>query len=331
MYHLFFKVLGIFLMLVELTWFIGLPVGKECREWWQRRDQAHPGKTWLSGGALLVALLLLALPWRSAVEVPAVLEAAHASALHAPLPARLKHLHVQDGQTVAQGALLLELESPDLDARQGIVRREIEILQLQLRRQAGRSETAADVGILEQRLAEAVAEYRGLAAQRQRLQLRAAQAGTVRDVAPDLHAGRWLSPQTPLLRVVEPGLRLRGYLAEEQLWRVAPGAAGRFVADDPARAALRVQLSEVDATGASHLEQEALASDRDGPIAVRRDEQRRAVPVQGQYGVHLQLREEPSAPAQPLRGVVVLEGEGESPLGFAWRRLAALGVRESGF
>ena len=55
--------------------------------------------------------------------------------------------------------LLLELESPDLDSRQAIVRREIDILQLQLKRQAGRSETAADSAILEQNLAAAVAEY----------------------------------------------------------------------------------------------------------------------------------------------------------------------------
>ncbi|MFZ6045557.1 biotin/lipoyl-binding protein [Pseudomonas sp. CR3202] len=330
-YHLFFKLLGLFLMLVELVWFIGLPVWRELREWWQRRHQAEPGRMLLTGAGLLALLALLALPWRSSVEVPALLEASASTALHAPLAARLKQLQVRDGQAVGQGDLLLELESPDLDARQAIVRREIEILQLQLRRQAGRSETAADVGILEQRLAEAVAEYRGLAAQRERLQLRAPQAGVVRDLLPDLSPGRWLGPADALARVVEPGLRLRGYLAEEHLWRVQPGAEGRFIADDPARPALPVRLEEVDATGVAFLELEALTSDHDGPIAVRRDAQRRAEPVQAQYGVRLSLPDAPIQPAQPLRGVVVLGGQGQSLLGAAWRRLAALGVRESGF
>lgn len=330
-YHLFFKVLGIFLMLVELVWFIGLPIWKELREWWQRRDQARPGKVLLTGAGLLVVLAVLVLPWRSSVEVPAMLEASRTSALHAPLAARLKQLNVRDGQAVGQGDLLLELESPDLDSRQDIVRREIEILQLQLRRQAGRSETAGDAGILEQRLAEAVAEYRGLVAQRARLQLRAPQAGVVRDLLPDLVPGRWLSPADALARVVEPGLRLRGYLAEEELWRVETGAEGRFIADDPARPALPVRLDEVDATGVAYLDLEALSSDHHGPIAVRRDVQRRAEPVQGQYGVRLSLLDAAIHPAQPLRGVVVLDGEGQSLLGFAWRRLAALGVRESGF
>ena len=76
------------------------------------------------------------------------------------MAARVKQVNVRDGQTVAQGDVLIELESPDMASRLTIVRREIEIQQLQMRRQAGRSETAADAGIIEQQLAEAVAEGR---------------------------------------------------------------------------------------------------------------------------------------------------------------------------
>ncbi|WP_170030310.1 biotin/lipoyl-binding protein [Pseudomonas sp. SK] len=330
-YHLFFKLLGIFLMLVELAWFIGLPVCKELQQWWQRRGQAQPHKALRSGLGLLLLLALLVVPWRGAVEVPAMLEASRVSALHAPLAARLKRLLVEDGQQVSQGQLLLELESPDLDSRQAIVRREIQILQLLLRRQSGRSATAGDAGVLEQQLAEAVAEFRGLAAQRQRLLLRAPYDGVVRDLPTGLAAGQWLNTAQPLGRIVEPGVRLRGYLAEAELWRVAAGIEGRFIADDPLRAAVPVRLEQVDATGATYLELEALASDRHGPIAVRRDSQQRAEPLHAQYGVWLSPMTATAEVAQPLRGVVVLDGARESLLEAAWRRLAALGVRESGF
>jgi putative peptide zinc metalloprotease protein len=330
-YHLFFKVLGIFLMLVELVWFIFLPILSEWRQWWSRREQAHASRVLLSGLALLGLLLLLALPWRSAVELPTMLEAGRASALHAPVAARVKTVNVHDGQVVAQGEVLIELESPDLDSRQAIVRREIQIQQLQMRRQAGRSETAADAGIVEQRLAEAVAEYRGLAAQRERLLLRAPHGGKVRDLLPQLTVGRWLSTKDPLTRVVEDGARLRGYLAEAELWRVSPGASGRFIADDPMHPAIAVQLSEIDTNGVAYVDQEALTSDHHGPIAVRRDQHQRAEPVQAQYGARLSILENTPTPVQPLRGIVVLQGSGESLLGVAWRRLAALGVRESGF
>ncbi|MHC8392120.1 HlyD family efflux transporter periplasmic adaptor subunit [Pseudomonas sp. LB3P93] len=330
-YHLFFKVLGIFLMLVELVWFIFLPILSEWRQWWSRREQAHASRVLLSGLALFGLVLALVLPWRSAVELPTMLEAGRASALHAPVAARVKTVNVHDGQVVAQGEVLIELESPDLDSRQAIVRREIQIQQLQMRRQASRSETAADAGIIEQRLAEAVADYRGLAAQRERLLLRAPHAGTVRDLLPQWVVGRWLSTKDPLARVVEDGARLRGYLAEAELWRVAPGATGRFIADDPMHPAIAVQLTEIDTNGAAYVDQEALTSDHHGPIAVRRDAHQRAEPVQGQYGARLSTLEHAPTPMQPLRGVVVLQGGGESLLGVAWRRMAALGVRESGF
>jgi putative peptide zinc metalloprotease protein len=331
-YYMFFKLLGVFLMLVELAWFIGLPIWREIKEWWLRREQAQPAHALLVSGALLGLLALLLLPWRSAVEVPAMLEARQVSALHAPLAARLKQLHASNGQVVRSGDLLLELESPDLDSRQLIVRSEIAILQLQLRRQAGRSETAADSAILEQSLAEAVAEYRGLAAQRERLQLRSPHDGVVRDLPTDLAAGRWLAPQQPLLRVVAQQARLRGYLAEESLWRIEVGAQGRFISTaDPGLASVPVQLTEIDVTGSAYLEQPALASDQGGPIAVSRDAQQRAAPEQGQYGVRLAPRDELQAPLQPQVGVVLLQGRGESILGAIWRRVAALGVRESGF
>ncbi|WP_372437714.1 biotin/lipoyl-binding protein [Pseudomonas chlororaphis subsp. aureofaciens] len=330
-YHLFFKLLGIFLMLVELVWFIFLPIVREWREWWTRREQADAPRVLLSSLGLVAVLLLVAVPWRSSVEVPAMLEAGRASALHAPVAARVRQLNVSDGQAVSKGQVLVELESPDLASRQAIARREIEIQQLQMRRRAGRSETAADAGVVEQQLAEAVAEYRGLSAQRERLLLRAPEGGQLRDLLPQLLVGRWVSPKDPLARVVEPGARLRGFLAEADLWRVAPGATGRFIADDPMHPALEVQLTEVDTNGVAYIDQEALTSDHHGPIAVRRDENRRAEPVQAQYGARLKVLDASVTPSQPLRGVVVLQGRGESLLGTAWRRLAALGVRESGF
>ena len=331
-YHMFFKLLGIFLMLVELAWFIGLPIWREMQEWSRRRAQADSRKVLITGLGLGAVLLVLIVPWRSSVEIPALLEASRASALHVPVAARLKAVHVRDGQSVAAGDVLLELDSPDLDSRQAIVRREIEILQLQLKRQAGRSETVADSAILEQNLAIAVAQYRGLTAQRQRLQLRAPHNGQVRDLPADLTAGRWLSTQQPLLRVVEQQVRLRGYLAEESLWRVEPGSNGHFIASaDPLRPALAVTLSEVDTTGAAYLDQAALASDHGGPIAVRRDEQQRAQPLQAQYGVRLTPQEPGVILTQPQLGVAILDGRRESIIAAVWRRVAALGVRESGF
>lgn len=331
-YHYFFKVLGIFLMLVEIGWFIGLPIVREIAAWWQHRQHSQPLVLLRSLLVFSILLAVLLVPWRSSVEIPAMLEAARVSTLYAPAPAQIGQRYVSNGQSVQAGQLLLELVAPDLNSRLTIVRQQIAILQLQLRRQAARRETIGDSQILEQRLAESLAEYRGLVSQQQRLQIRAPQAGTVRDLATDLTPGRWIAPELALLRVVETGSgRIRGYLREDNLHRISVGGSGRFIADDPAWPAVPVRLGDIDPTGVPYLQLETLASDHGGPIAVRRDEQQRPQPVQAYYGVQLTVDANAALPNQPLRGVVVVEGDAESLFTGIWRRLAALGVRESGF
>lgn len=331
-YHLFFKVLGIVLMLVELGWFIVLPIWHELKIWWQHREQADRRRALPTLFALLAVALLLLLPWRTSVEVPAVLEASQVSEVHTPSAAQVSELQVADGQRVEVGQPLLSLQSPDIEARLHIAGLEIRSLQLQIARAAANPLTVADASVLESQLAQAVADYRGLVAQRERLQLRATQAGVVRDLAPNLRTGRWLEPEQVLLRIVGDGQpKLRGYIEQQALARVAVGDEGRFIAEQPDRPAVPVRLVELDTASTAVLALPLLASEHGGPLAVRRDAEQQWVPDHAQYGARLQPLVDVAAPLQSVRGVVVLSGRSESILGGVLRRMAALGVRESGF
>lgn len=332
-YHFFIKVVGIILMAIEIGWFIALPVMNEARIWYSMRKNAHPVKLLRSGLILVAILALLLFPWRSSIRIPAVLEAENVSSLYAPIPAQVKALYVTDGQRVQAGEKLLDLTSPDLDYRINIERQQIAILQQQRQREAGRQETASATQVRDRQLAESLARYRGLDAQRQRLSLFSPQAGQVRDVARDMTQGRWLTSDMPLLRVVgQSAGKVQGYLPDDTLKRAEVGMQGYFIADDPAYPRLVVQLKDIAPTGTAWLQQEILASDRHGPIAVRRDRDHNPQPVQAQYRVRFTVHERPfSLPQQPLRGSVMLEGKTESIVGSVWRRIAALGIRESGF
>ncbi|MEI7307417.1 HlyD family efflux transporter periplasmic adaptor subunit [Pectobacterium carotovorum] len=332
-YHFFIKVIGIGLMLVEIVWFIALPIAKEAYAWWSMRKSIHPIAFLRSALLCSTLLFILLYPWGGSIHIPAVLEAEKVSTLYSPVPAQVNRLHVTDGQRVDTGDILLELTSVDLDYRLDIERQRIAQLQQQRQRGAARQETASEIQVMDWQLAEALARYRGLAAQRQRLTIRAPQAGVVRDLARDMTAGRWLTADTPLLRVVEPTQgRVIGYIPEESLMRTQESMQGIFLTDDPAFPRLDVTLHDIAPTGSAYLQQEMLASDRHGPIAVRRDRDHNPQPVQAQYRVRFIIQEEKFLPLQqPIRGSVILEGEKESILGTVWRRVAALGIRESGF
>lgn len=331
-YHLFFKVLGIFLMLVELGWFIALPIWREVKFWWQHREYAQPRRSLQTLVGLALVGLVMLVPWRASVEVPAVLEASQVSEVHTPVAAQVTRVLVAEGQAVRVGEPLLDLASPDIEARLRIAGLQLRALQLQIARTRATPLLVADAGVLESQLAQQLADYRGLAAERERLQLRAPQDGVVRDLDRSLQAGAWLAPDQVLLRLVgQQRPKLRGYVEQQSLERLVPGSEGRFVAEDPGLPAVPVRLSELDATSSAVLALPLLASDMGGPLAVRRDAEQRAVPEHAQYGVRLELLADSPAPAQAIRGVVSLRGQRESLLGGMLRRIAALGIRESGF
>lgn len=261
-------------MLIEIAWFIALPVLKEAYIWWSMRSSIQPASLLRTILFFLFVLFILLYPWRGSVHIPAVLEAANVSTLYSPLPAQVKRLYVTDGQQVNAGDILLELGSSDLDYRLEIERQRIALLQQQLRRGAVRQETASEKQVFDRQLAESLARYRGLAAQQQRLVLRAPQAGVVRDIARDTTPDRWVTADTPLLRLIDPRQgRVIGYILEDRLTRTQPEMKGVFLADDPAFPRQAVRLQTIAPTGSAYLQQEMLASDRHGPIAVRRDSQ----------------------------------------------------------
>ena len=58
----FFKLLGIFLMLVELWWFIGRPIGRELAEWWRARGRVGLTVNFVATCACAAGLAALAAP-----------------------------------------------------------------------------------------------------------------------------------------------------------------------------------------------------------------------------------------------------------------------------
>ncbi|MGM3174395.1 HlyD family efflux transporter periplasmic adaptor subunit [Dickeya lacustris] len=331
-YHFFIKVIGIGLMMVEIGWFIALPILKEAHIWWSMRQLSHPFTLLRTLFIASIVALLLCYPWRGSVRIPAVLGAENVSVLYAPVSAQVLSVQVTEGQRVQAGDVLMTLYSSDLEYRLSIERQQIAVLQQKLLRGAVRQETASETEVMSRQLAESLARYRGLMAQRQRLTIIAPQAGQVRDIAWALTRDRWLTTDLPLLRVVDIGAgKLQGYVPEQSLSRVHSGQQGVFIADDPMFPKVTVKLEAIAPTGSPYLQQDILSSDHGGPVAVRRNSERLPQPTQAQYGVRFVTLEARSLPVQPLRGSVMLDGEKESMLGAVWRRLMALGIRESGF
>ncbi|MBF0402287.1 MAG: efflux RND transporter periplasmic adaptor subunit [Magnetococcales bacterium] len=332
-YHFFFKLLGIFLMLVEISWFILHPIGRELAMWWKLRDRLPHGNISLLALMVLGLTLLFFMPWQGHNVLPAVLRSQTFTTLYAPTAARVEAVLRQAGESVAQGEPLIRLVSPDLEQQLALNRLERERLLAESQRSGVLASDREQRLIAIRLLAAARAQQQGLETIQHQLQVVAPFAGILSQWEEGIAPGRWLGRGQALGYLHQPKpVVVRAYVDESRHAQIRLGQRGRFFPNDMSQAALPVRVLELDPSALAHLEWPFLASLHGGPLAVRKDETGHLVPEGALYRVHLALEGEGGlATDGVLLGEVSLPGAEESLAGGLWRGVMAALVRESGF
>jgi putative peptide zinc metalloprotease protein len=336
-YHFAVKFVGIGMMVVEISYFLIRPVVKESRIWWTRRQDIHwsPRTMATAFGAAAIAALLL-IPWRSNIEAPALLKSRqHIDVFVPDFGARVTVIAVRDGATVAKGAPLMKLVSPDLDYQLTRLATEIRVLQWEFSARSLNSELLANSQVTAQQYTQSLAEYRGLLDEKNRLDVTAPIAGQVVDIAENLEPGMWLPAKTRILSVIDPkAATVEAYVEESDLGRIAVGDRATFYATADTRIELPLRIAEIARASTTALPDAYLASTFGGPIPVRTpkpgQDQRALIPDGTVYRVTLAPDPGAPAPVRVLRGVVSLHGEAASILMRAWRSFLAVAIREGG-
>jgi putative peptide zinc metalloprotease protein len=335
-YHMAFKALGIFLMGVEIVYFIALPIRRELAAWWEKRRDVgfnrHVALTFL-GIAGVVGMLITPLPWT--VKSPAVLRPGAVAALHAPAAAQIKGLPVADGAEIRAGALLIVLTSPDLDFEAERTARRITALEALIERQSALSDSADQVNLLREELRTAQASALGVAALQAQLILSAPFDGRLIDLADPLRPGQWVRPEQTLGRVISVDhRRVTAFIAADDLPRVEPGASAEFISDDPAAPSLVLRLDEIASANADVLDIPMLSATRGGPIptvSIKNGKERPAVPLYRAVLTPVDQAQAARLPPQTIAGRVFIDAPPQSLIRRGWNAAAAVLIRESGF
>lgn len=328
-YHLFFKVLGIMLFLGELVWFVALPIAHEMKEWWNmRRDIARTRRSLVTAAVACGVIALMLVPWRTTVRIQAIVLADNEVAIFAPRPARVLTVAVGEDAPIEAGARLVLLGAPDLDHEIAQTTRTIELGTLRLARIAGDGADRTDRIVLERELARHRTKLAGLLAERAKLDVRSPQAGIARDVDRELRQGEWIDNVTRITRIVGTGpAEARGYVSEDEVWRILEGGDVTFVPEDPMGERLHGTLVEIVATGVRRIDLPYLASVYGGATPSDRLADNEIEPRAGQHLLRATLRH--SRPQRAARGTLHLPARGESLAAAAWRRILQVLVRES--
>jgi len=348
-YHMALKMLGIVLFAIEIVAFVLKPIYTELRAW-RERLTSRPGGGWnrrsrITAGIALIGVLAAVVPWRTRIEAPALMHAAQQARIVAPAGARIQRIDVHAGQAVSAGATLFVLDAPDMTHEIASLTRRIQVLQWQQSFQAMTRDTAAAVPVAAGELLAARERLEVLSRQRQQLTIRAPFDGIVAELAEPLAAGEWIAEGEWLASLADPSEAVvQAYASEEDLHRLRTGGHARFLSEDPGEAAVALVVSDIAATATRRLAAAPeLSSTHGGAVPAMQaprgearpdPESQGLVPERAVYRVILRPADASNATMprlQAMRGTAVIEGDAESLLLRAWRRGAALLVRETGF
>ncbi len=332
-YYFFFKLLGLTLFIVEIAWFIVLPIARELMAWWQmRKAVAKTRRTAITLALLGAAILVCLIPWNSRVRFPAILQSAEYATVFTPEAGRIAEVRVRPGQSVKMNEVLLRLDSPELQNETEVTEKKRLFFQLHVERTASNPDDLADMHVSLQQLASQSSKLSGLLKRQQNLVLRAPMSGRVTDVADSLQVGRWIDRKLSVAFIVNPqAAQVEGLVTETELGRLAVGQTAWFYPDDAGIAPVQSEVVNIQDADVKVLDVPYLASAHGGDIAVRANEKKELVPESAVYRVRLATRGDQASPGKVLRGVVHVRGQARSLARRAYDVVAAVLIRESGF
>lgn len=332
-YYFFFKVLGIFLMAVELIWFIGLPIWNEVKVWIDRRADIKMNRLLIAGLLILVALGAMLVPWQTRVHGFGWLHAERHYLVYSPLAGKLSKLPVEG--PVAQGQVLFGLESPDLLVSEQRATGLADARGQELLGLSGLQDGEERRGLLKSQQDKFLAEASLFSGELSRLQLSAPFAGRLVDLDPQLTAGVWVQPRQLLASVVDPSKWVvEVFVPESDVARVRVGDKAQAYLGIRSQTVLQGRVLEVDTTRTLSLPHSMLDATAGGPIATIRptadDKRPERGPKDAIYRVKIAL-DDPQPVLQMMLTNVVISGEPRAWLPEIVTRILAVGIRESGF
>jgi putative peptide zinc metalloprotease protein len=336
-YHLFFKVLGIILMLVELAWFLGVPVQREIKIWWQRRTDMHWNNE-AKRSCVLLALLLavLLLPWQSSLRVPAVVMAEQAQGIYLPYAAKIVEIKVSTGDKVKAGDTLASFSSPDLDYQLQKAKAHEQRLRWQWEQQSFAADLQLAGPALRKHWEGARQQVESIQQQINQLTLPAPFDGVVVSLNDAHLPGSWLTAGEQVFYIAAPdNIKGEAFVNEAQLLRLQTQdketLSIRFVAQQIGASRLNCSLQSLDTVNITQLDQAYLASIYGGNIATQQNAQHQLVPLESQFRVRFHACEGIESLNQELAGTVKLSGERKSFVVRAGTWMMAVIVSEAGF
>lgn len=333
-YHFFFKLLGLFLFVLEIFYFIIRPIWSEWRVWQERWSEIGPvfSQKPAARYALILGLILF-LPIDLTVQSQAVLKPEQTYGVITFQPSRLIHLPPTVNTTIAEGEVLLEFDREELLLRRYKTQVKVNTLEKQFSGAAFASQTAPLQAIYKEQLESAEKELLAVDAELQRYLIKAPFTGVVMAAQPDLAVGMTIPKNQKILTFANPDSWVVDfYVNENDLRRIRRGAWGYFVSETPGQQHFWGEIVDIDQDVTRQLSDPILASHVAGGELPAQLQEQQSMLQQALYRVRMKVdRSWMPHEIGYLRGRVVVLGWPKSIAGDVIRGTVSNLLREVGF
>jgi putative peptide zinc metalloprotease protein len=285
-YHMVFKALGLVLFLVEIVWFILLPIYNELKIWYQKRESLEWNRysiTSVSISTLFVATIFI--PIKESTSVPAILQTTQYSYIYTPKESYIKDMYIKNNQYVQKGETLISMESDEIKNRLDKLKLTIEKLTIEYNKISTNKDKIEQRFVLQEEILKSKQEYKGLEKEYQSLEIRAPFSGVVSFVD-RYNKNQPITPQVPMMYIYNPNeYQIIGYLSTQNRQNIKEDSKGKFVANSPDIETISVSNISIDKVSTSNIQYPELTSKYSGTIAVRDDNNKNLISESSYYKI----------------------------------------------
>lgn len=288
-YHYFFKALGILAFIIEMYFFILMPVIHEFKSWSEVLPMVSQQRKRIFWVTLTLVLSMCIIPLKSTIYAPAYIGAHDKWQIFAPYSAKVIK-STPNNTSVKQGDILFVLDAHEQRQQASIA----SLQATELRERARRLSIASDQGrerasnwVAEAREKEQVSQSQH--AELKRLIIRAETDGILLDTDDGIKPGVYVTSRDSLGVLINPKRSVvDAFITEHDLKRIKIGDKCVFWSSGPPPVKYKGKVISIGQNRVSTLPNHFLSDKSGGDIETTNDHEKRLVPTQALYRVRIE-------------------------------------------
>ena len=269
-YYFAFKILGILLFLVEILWFIVIPIFNELKVWWSMKNEiSWNKKNKISLSVFVLMIIFLIYPWNTKIHLPAVLEAQKITNIYSSKPAFIEQIFIKNTQYVKKDTVLMILKSQNLEYLILNTKKELDLLNHELEKITSNEKKLENRFVIQENILEKTQELDGLLKSKDELIIKAPFDGFVY-FNNSFKINQWVNPKEAILNIYDPKTsRIIAYCKDSDIYLIKDKQNGKFIANNGELKSLDAKIYNISNISLTSIEYKELSSDYGGNIATR--------------------------------------------------------------